>query len=136
MKKLNKKELGELILQIKAKINGYNLKINTFRAIKEFLIKHQNEIYEYNNLYIICNKWIYSPDTPKHFEPLPNTTAFCGFTDYNDDTYHYWLKDKKTLKLYGITYKDYRSFNSINSFITGDGDLYINNKFYKIIEQN
>lgn len=133
MRKLNKKELKELILQIKIKVDNRSFKINTFRAIKEFLIKNQNNIYQYNNLYIIRNTWIYDIENPKHFEPLPNTCVFCGFTDDNDDIYHYWLKDKKILKLYGITYNDYKNFNSINSFINGNGDLYINNKFYKKI---
>lgn len=135
MNKLNKTKVKQLILLIKKKVNERDFKINTFRAIKEFLTKNQNEIYEYNNLYIIRNTWIYDLETPKHFEPLPNTMAFCGFTDDNDDRYHYYLQDKKILKLYGITYKDYKNFNSINSFINNNGDLYINNKFYKKIEE-
>ncbi len=141
MKKLKKTEVLGLINEIKQKVsktpNGATtIKINVFRAIKEFLLKHQNEIYKYQHLYFIEDKWVYDTSTPKKIQPLPNKGLFCGFCDSNDDTYHYWLKNKKHIQKYGITYKDYKNFNSINWFITGDNQLYINHKYYSIKGEN
>lgn len=131
MKKLNYKQVNELINYIKTQ---GKLKINVFRAVREFLLKRKNEIYEYENLYFISEKWVYNPNNPQHIEPLPGkSSAFCGWLDSNDDTYHYWLKDKKTLSKYGITYNDYKEFNSINWFIDSNNNLYIDGEYYKKI---
>ena len=130
MKKLNYTQVNGLIGLVKSQV-GKNLKINVFRAIKEFLLKHKEEIYEYNDFYFIGDKWVYNPKTPKEIQPLPNKCLFCGWCDTNDDTYHYWLKDKKVLTEYGITYTDYKSFNSTNWFIVESGKLYINCKYYE-----
>lgn len=132
MKKLNYKQVGELINRVKAH-TPRNLKINVFRAIKEFLLKHKDEIYLYRDLYFIGDKWIYNPDTPQKIEPLPNRCLFCGWDDTNDDTYHYWLKDKKIMLKYGISYADYRAFNSRNWFIAAGNKLYINNRYFEMI---
>lgn len=139
MKKLNKTELKDLIKELKTKVNN-NFEINVFRAVKEFLIKHIDELYSHSFcgkiFYFIGNKWVYDIDTPKRIQPIPEheSPLFCGFCDSNDDVYHYWLKDKNLLKDYGITYKDYKNFNSINSFVNSNGDLYINGKYYKKLE--
>lgn len=132
MERLNKTQLKKLIEEIKENVKTNKLKINTFRAIKEFLKKYDGKIYKYKeDLYFIDNLWIYDIKTPKQIEPLPNTKyLFCGFTDTNDDIWHYWLKDKKILKEFGITYAMYKNFNSINWFITRENDLYINNKYW------
>lgn len=132
MKKLNYTQVNGLIGLVKIQV-GKNLKINVFRAIKEFLLKHKGEIYEYNDLYFIGDKWVYNPKTPKEIQPLPNKCLFCGWSDTNDDTYHYWLKNKKVLTKYGISYEDYKTFDSKNWFITQFNDLYINNKYYKAL---
>jgi hypothetical protein len=131
MEKLNKKQTKNLILLIKNNVDVGKLKINTWRAIKEFLLKQEN-IYKYNDtLYFIENKWIYDITKPKEIQPLPNQHClFCGFTDYNYDRYHYWLQDKKILSMFGITYEMYKNFKSINSFISGN-KLYINNKYWE-----
>lgn len=132
METLNKTQLKKLIEEIKENVKTNKLKINTFRAIKEFLKKYDGKIHKYKeDLYFIDNLWIYDIKTPKQIEPLPNTNClFCGFTDTNDDIWHYWLKDKKILKEFGITYAMYKNFNSINWFITRENDLYINNKYW------
>ena len=137
MRKINGVELKELIKELKQKV-GTHFKINVFRAVKEFLIKHKKELYAHSfsgkTLYFVGNKWVYDMDTPKSIEPIPKNEKmlFCGFSDTNDDTYHYWLKSKRHIKKYGITYEDYKNFNSINWFITQDNKLYINNKYYEL----
>lgn len=131
MKKLNYTELNEVIKSIKT---NKALKINVFRAIKEFLLKHKDEIYKYDKFLFIGDKWIYNPETPKNIQPILKP-LFCGFCDTNDDTYHYWLRAKKVLKKYGITYNDYKAFNSVNYFITGDNRLYINDRYYEVTAQ-
>ena len=137
MREINGVELKELIKELKQKV-GTHFKINVFRAVKEFLIKHKQEIYYHyfygKVLYFIGNKWVFDIDEPKELAPIPcnNMALFCGFTDTSDDTYHYWLKDKKTLREYGITYEDYKGFKSLNWFKDNSNKLYINNKYYKI----
>lgn len=133
MTKLNLKEIKELIQFIK---NGGKLKVNVFRAVKEFLLKHKDEIYKHHDLYFISDKWVYDANEPKKIQPLPGKQLFCGWTDTNDDTYHYWLNKKKTLIKYGITYNDFKSFDSINWFIDSQNRLYINNKYYKLKGEN
>ena len=140
MQALNKTEVKKLINTIKLKSINQNIKINVFRCIKEFIFQRKNNIYKINDtLYLIynnCDGWIYNIDSLKEIKPLPNNQniLFCGFCDSNDDIYHYWLKDKKYIKKYGINYKDYKNFDSLNWFITHDKKLYINHKYYNIME--
>lgn len=133
--KLNKTQVKKLIEKIKNNVDNGKLKINTFRAIKEFLLKHSEKIYKYKeHLYFVDDRWIYDITTPKEIQPLPHTRClFCGFTDTNDDRYHYWLKDKKVLSQFGINYSMYKNFSSVNWFITSDNKLYIDNKYWDLI---
>lgn len=131
MEQLNKTQVKKVIEQIKQQVGQRKLKVNCYRAIKEFLLKRQDKIYHYrDNIYYIDNRWLYDITTPMEIEPLPNTMGFCGFCEDNDDTYHYWLKSKKVLEQYGITYEQFRSFESINWFITNDNKLYINHRYW------
>lgn len=133
MEKLNKTQIKELINTIKEETELQRLPINVFRAIKEFILKRQDHIYKYtNDLYFIGNDWLYNIKDLMNIEPIPENDKclFSGFCIDNDDTYHYWLKSKKTLSLYGITYQDYKNFESTNWFTTCDGMLYINNTYY------
>lgn len=133
MKKLNKTQVKKVIEQIKKQVEQGKLRVNCYRAIKEFLLKRQDKIYHYrDNIYLIDNRWLYDITTPMNIEPLPNTMGFCGFWEGNDDTYHYWLQSKKELVQYGITYEQFKNFKSINWF-TMNGQLYINNQYYKKI---
>lgn len=135
MQKLNKTQVRKVIEQIKEQVDK-NLKINSYREIREFLLKRQDNIYYYrDNIYYIDNRWLYDITTPMKIEPLPNMGGFCGFCDWegNDDTYHRWLRSKKILKQYGITYENYKNFKSTNWFTTNGGQLYINNQYYKKI---
>lgn len=132
MERLNKTQIKELINTIKVESELQKLPINVFRAIKEFILKHQERIYKYTkDLYFIGNDWLYNIKDLMNIEPIPEheDVLFSGFSIYNDDTYHYWLRNKKTLSLYGITYQDYKNFKSINWFTTRDG-IYINNTYY------
>lgn len=131
MKKLNYKQVGDVILQIKENVPT-RLKLNVFRAIKEFLLEHKDEICSYDGLYFIGDKGVYNIQTPQQIQPLPGKCLFCGWADSNDDTYHYWLKDKKHLHPYGISYEQYKGFCSRNWFITQDERLYIDGKYYKL----
>lgn len=131
---LNKTQTKNLINEIK---QNKQIAPNLYRAIKEFLLKYEGKITHYKGtLYFIENKWLYDIKTPKQITPIPfgDKPLFCGFCDDNDDTYHYWLKDKKHLTPYGITYTDYKNFKSINWFITGDKKLYINHNYYNLKE--
>lgn len=133
MERLNKKQVYDLINQIKIKVNERDFKINVFRAVKEFLLKYIDEIYIYRaGIYVISDKWLYDIDKPKSVDPMPGKGLFCAFCDSNDDTYHYWLANKKIISKYGITYNDFKNFHSINWFETSDNQLYINNKFYTL----
>ena len=135
MQKLNKTQVKKVIEQIKEQVDK-NLKINSYREIREFLLKRQDNIYYYrDNIYYIDNRWLYDITTPMKIEPLPNMGGFCGFCDWEDngDTYHRWLRSKKILKQYGITYENYKNFKSTNWFTTNGGQLYINNQYYKKI---
>ena len=135
MQKLNKTQVKKVIEQIKEQVDK-NLKINSYREIREFLLKRQDNIYYYrDNIYYIDNRWLYDITTPMKIEPLPNMGGFCGFCDWegNGDTYHRWLRSKKILKQYGITYENYKNFKSTNWFTTNGGQLYINNQYYKKI---
>lgn len=135
MKKLNYTQINEQIIKSLKNYVPTKLKINVYRAIKEFFIKHRDEIYKYKNLFFVGDKWVYDINDPQEIQPIQKP-LFCGWPDSDDDTYHCWLKDKKVFLKYGITYAMYKDFHSLNWFIITENNekkLYIDNKYWNKI---